>query len=99
MIPVSKLSHVLPPIYCPACSATKGVVRNGKSTSGHQRYLCQHCRKRWQLSFTYIAYHPGKPQQIIDMVMNGVGCRASARIMGIGLNTVLRHLKNSGHSQ
>ncbi|WP_252187162.1 IS1-like element transposase, partial [Escherichia coli] len=24
------------------------------------------------------------------------GCRASARIMGVGLNTVLRHLKNSG---
>ncbi|OUZ52815.1 hypothetical protein CBL20_11015, partial [Shigella flexneri] len=29
------------------------------------------------------------------MAMNGVGCRASARIMGVGLNTVLRHLKNS----
>ncbi|OEG27909.1 IS1 family transposase, partial [Shigella boydii] len=27
------------------------------------------------------------------MAMNGVGCRASARIMGVGLNTVLRHLK------
>ncbi len=25
--------------------------------------------------------------------MNGVGCRASARIMGVGLNTILRHLK------
>ncbi|ODQ08841.1 transposase, partial [Shigella sp. FC569] len=27
------------------------------------------------------------------MVMNGVGCRASARIMGVGLNTVLTSLK------
>ncbi|EGK22830.1 insertion element IS1 protein insA [Shigella flexneri K-218] len=27
------------------------------------------------------------------MAMNGVRCRASARIMGVGLNTVLRHLK------
>ncbi|OOM82740.1 transposase, partial [Escherichia coli] len=25
--------------------------------------------------------------------------RASARIMGVGLNTVLRHLKNSGRSR
>jgi hypothetical protein len=25
---------------------------------------------------------------VIDMAMNGVGCRASARIMGVGLNTV-----------
>ncbi|WP_432756230.1 IS1 family transposase [Escherichia coli] len=29
----------------PSCSATDGVVRNGKSTAGHQRYLCSHCRK------------------------------------------------------
>ncbi len=34
-----------------------------------------------------------------NMAMNGVGCRASARIMGVGLNTVLRHLKNSGRSR
>ncbi|AHA63770.1 Transposase [Shigella dysenteriae 1617] len=27
------------------------------------------------------------------MAMNGVGCRATARIMGVSLNTILRHLK------
>ncbi len=80
-------------IRCPSCSATEGVVRNGKSTAGHQRYLCSHCRKTWQLQFTYTASQPGTHQKIIDMAMNGVGCRASARIMGVGLNTVLRHLK------
>ncbi|OUK66093.1 transposase [Klebsiella pneumoniae] len=69
-------------IRCPSCSATEGVVRNGKSTAGHQRYLCSHCRKTWQLQFT-----------------NGVGCRATARIMGVGLNTIFRHLKNSGRSR
>ncbi|MGC9759545.1 IS1 family transposase, partial [Escherichia coli] len=26
-----------PSISCPSCSATDGVVRNGKSTAGHQR--------------------------------------------------------------
>ncbi|WP_406877748.1 IS1 family transposase, partial [Citrobacter freundii] len=69
-------------IRCPSCSATEGVVRNGKSTAGHQRYLCSHCRKTWQLQFTYTASQPGTHQKIIDMAMNGVGCRASARIMG-----------------
>ncbi len=73
--------------------ATEGVVRNGKSTAGHQRYLCSHCRKTWQLQFTYTASQPGTHQKIIDMAMNGVGCRATARIMGVGLNTILRHLK------
>ncbi|MDK1800950.1 MULTISPECIES: IS1 family transposase, partial [Klebsiella] len=80
-------------ISCPSCSATEGVVRNGKSTAGHQRYLCSHCRKTWQLQFTYTASQPGTHQKIIDMAMNGVGCRASARIMGVGLNTILRHFK------
>ncbi len=86
-------------ISCSSCSATEGVMRNGKSTAGHQRYLCSHCRNTWQLQFTYTASHPGTHQKIIDMAMNGVGCRATARIMGIGLNTILRHLKNSGRSQ
>jgi hypothetical protein len=49
--------------------------------------------KTWQISFTYTASQPGTHQKIIDMAMNGVGCRASARIMGVGLNTILRHLK------
>ena len=86
-------------ISCPSCSATDGVVRNDKSTAGHQRYLCSHCRKTWQLQFTYTASQPGTHQKIIDMDMNGVGSRATARIMGVGLNTFLRHLKNSGRSR
>jgi hypothetical protein len=61
--------------------------------------ICSHCRKTWQISFTYTASQPGTHQKIIDMAMNGVGCRASARIMGVGLNTILRHLKNSGRSR
>ncbi len=56
-------------ISCPSCSATDGVVRNGKSTAGHQRYLCSHCRKTWQLQFTYTASQPGTHQKIIDMAM------------------------------
>ncbi|MCS7395645.1 IS1-like element transposase, partial [Escherichia coli] len=36
-----------------------------------------HCRKTWQLQFTYTASQPGTHQKIIDMAMNGVGCRAT----------------------
>ncbi|MDV5474247.1 IS1-like element transposase [Klebsiella pneumoniae] len=87
-------------ISCPSCSATDGVVRNGKSTAGHQRYLCSHCRKTWQLQFTPHRFsNPVRTKKIIDMAMNGVGCRATARIMGVGLNTIFRHLKNSGRSR
>ncbi|MDI7036836.1 IS1 family transposase, partial [Escherichia coli] len=31
-------------ISCHACSAIEGVVRNGKTSVGHHRYLCSHCR-------------------------------------------------------
>ncbi|WP_148935835.1 IS1 family transposase, partial [Escherichia coli] len=44
-------------ISCPSCSATDGVVRNGKSN------LCSHCRKTWQLQFTYTASQPGTHQK------------------------------------
>ncbi|WP_173676699.1 IS1 family transposase, partial [Escherichia coli] len=83
-------------ISCPSCSATDGVVRNGKSTAGHQRYLCSHCRKTWQLQFTYTASQPGTQQKIIAIAMHGVGCRASDRIIGFGLTTILRQLTQSG---
>ncbi|WP_353376935.1 IS1-like element transposase, partial [Klebsiella pneumoniae] len=87
-------------ISCPSCSATDGVVRNGKSTAGHQRYLCSHCRKTWQLQFTYTASQPGTHQKIIDMAMNGVGCRATARIMGVGPDGVVRNGKSTaGHQR
>ncbi|WP_348270303.1 IS1 family transposase, partial [Escherichia coli] len=29
-------------ISCPSCSATDGVVRNGKSTAGHQTHHLPH---------------------------------------------------------
>ena len=45
-----------------------------------------HCRKTWHSSQDS---QPGKEN--LDMAMNGVGCRATARIMGVGLNTILRH--------
>uniref|UniRef100_UPI0011617554 IS1 family transposase n=1 Tax=Shigella flexneri TaxID=623 RepID=UPI0011617554 len=45
-------------IRCRSCSATEGVVRNGKGTAGHQRYLCSHCGKTWQLQSTYTASQP-----------------------------------------
>ncbi len=28
----------------PSCAVTEGVDRNGKSTAGHQHYLCRQCR-------------------------------------------------------
>ncbi len=58
-------------ISCPSCSATDGVVRNGKSTAGHQRYLCSHCRKTWQLQFTYTSLKKLRPQSVTSRIQPG----------------------------
>ncbi|XPE50447.1 IS1-like element transposase [Shigella flexneri] len=81
-------------ISCPYLQLD-GVVRNGKSTAGHQRYLCSHCRKTWQLQIHCTASQPGTHQKIINMAMNGVDAGDCPRIMGVGLDAILRHLKNS----
>lgn len=81
-------------VVCLRCSEAKGVIRNGHSTSGAQLYRCRLCLKTFQLSFQYNAAKPDIHQSIIDMAMNGSGCRDTARVLGISLNTVLRHLKN-----
>ncbi|AHA63341.1 Transposase [Shigella dysenteriae 1617] len=86
-------------ISCPSCSATDGWCVTAKALPDISAISCSHCRKTWQLQFTYTASQPGTHQKIIDMAMNGVGCRATARIMGVSLNTILRHLKNSGRSR
>lgn len=81
-------------VVCPRCSETQGVIHNGHSTSGAQLYRCKLCLKTFQLSFQYNAAKPDTHQSIIDMAMNGAGCRDTARVLDISLNTVLRHLKN-----
>ncbi|WP_141070828.1 IS1 family transposase, partial [Escherichia coli] len=52
---------------CPSCSASDAVLRSRKTTAGHKPYLCSHCRKTWQLQFTYIASQPRTHPKIIDM--------------------------------
>ncbi|MGG7483899.1 IS1 family transposase [Escherichia coli] len=39
----------------PPVQLLTGDVVNGKSAAGHQRYLCSHCRKTWQLQFACTA--------------------------------------------
>ncbi|WP_404856210.1 IS1 family transposase, partial [Escherichia coli] len=43
-------------ISCPSCSATDGVVRNGKSTAAHPCYPFCHSRKTTPLQICYAAF-------------------------------------------
>ncbi|MBC8945653.1 transposase [Xenorhabdus indica] len=51
--------------------------------------------KTFQLNYTYQACNPGMKEQIVDIVMNNSGVRDTARVLKIGINTVIRTLKSS----
>lgn len=72
------------------------MVRNPK---GHDRFRCRDCHRVFQLTYTYQARQPGMKELITEMAFNGAGVRDTARTLKIGINTVIRTLKNSHQSE
>lgn len=68
------------------------MVRNPK---GRARFRCRDCHRVFLLTYTYEARKPGVKEQITEMAFNGAGVRDTARTLKIGINTVIRTLKNS----
>ena len=77
----------------PKSDGSESVRKNGYSTSRHQRYQCTDCRHTFQTDYSMKGSEPGMHEKIVAMAMNGSGCRETARVLGIRLNMVLRHLK------
>ncbi len=82
-------------VVCRYCHKSEDVKGHGKGSRGHPRYHCYACRKTFQLNYTYQACNPGMKEQIVDMAMNNSGVRDTARVLKIGINSVIRTLKNS----
>lgn len=53
----------------------------------------------FQLTCTYQARKPGVKVQIVDMAFSDAGVRDTVRTLKIGINTVIRTLKNSCQSE
>ncbi|CDI27149.1 insertion element protein [Klebsiella pneumoniae subsp. rhinoscleromatis ATCC 13884] len=51
------------------------------------------------LTYTYEARKPGVKEKITEMAFNGAGVCDTARTLKIGINTVIRTLKNSRHDE
>ncbi|PHM61143.1 transposase [Xenorhabdus ishibashii] len=82
-------------VVCRYCHKTEEVKGHRKERTDHPRYHCYACRKTFQLNYAYQACYPGVKKQIIDMAVNNSGVRDTARVLKIGINTVIRTLKNS----
>ena len=85
-------------VHCSRCHSAL-VYRHGRNPKGQSRFRCRECRCVFQLTYTYQARKPGVKEQIVDMSFNGAGVRDTARTLRIGINTVIRTLKNSRRSE
>ncbi|MFA2401659.1 IS1 family transposase [Escherichia coli] len=84
-------------IHCPRCQSAQ-VYRHGQNPKGRDRFRCRDCHRVFQLTYTYQARKPGMKELITEMAFNGAGVRDTARTLKIGINTVIRTLKNSRQS-
>jgi len=84
-------------LECIHCKSTD-VIKAGKNKSyvnpeGKQRYKCKNCMKSFQKDYKYLARLPSVKEKIIEMAINSSGTRDTARVLGIGKDTVTRTLK------
>jgi transposase-like protein len=77
-------------VHCPRCNSDR-VYRHGKTPAGHVRYRCPVCPHVFQLTYTYEA----RKEKIVDMAFNGSGVCDTACVLKIGINTLIRALKNA----
>ncbi len=89
---------VIVDLHCSRCQSVQ-VYRHEKTPKGHERFRCRDCHRVFQLTYCYEARKPGVKDQITEMAFNGVGIRATAPMLKIGINTVIRTLKNSRHEE
>lgn len=81
-------------IHCPRCQSDL-VYRHGRNPKGHDRFRCRECHRVFLLTYTYETSKPGVKEHITEMAFNGAGVRDTARMLKIGINSVIRTLKNS----
>ena len=97
-------------IHCPRCQSAQVCLpgrnltlkalllthnRHGQNPKGRDRFRCRDCHRVFQLTYTYQARKPGMKEMITEMAFNGAGVRDTARTLKIGINTIIRTLKNS----
>lgn len=81
------------PVKCFRCVDEKILmVKNGKTLSGKQRYLCKICKATRVENYTYCAYQSNIDQQIILLTKEGLGIRSTARVLQISTTTLLKRI-------
>ena len=61
--------------------------------SGIQKFFCKHCKKYQQGKYSKNAWLPGTGDRIRNLLVEGVSLRGIARILKIGLSTVMQKIR------
>jgi transposase-like protein len=72
---------------CPHCESEK-IVKNGISRHGHQRWICRGCEKTFGEKDKR-RVDPAKKEQALAYYLEGVGLRATERLLGVSHNSVM----------
>ena len=84
-------------IKCPSCRKQK-VAKYGFSFKGKQRYICRNnlCKKNtFILDYSNKGWLPEVKYKILQMAINGSGIRDTVRVLGVGINTVIKQIKKN----
>ena len=80
-------------IKCFRCVDGKNLmVKNGKTKSGNQRYICKICHKTKVATYIYKAWNQDVNQKIILFTKEGLGIRSTARLLKISTTTLLKRI-------
>ena len=68
-------------------------IKVGKALNGKQRFQCKQCHKKQLQQYSHNAKDPLLNQNIIALTKEGVGIRATARLLGISPTTLIARIK------
>jgi insertion element IS1 protein InsB len=77
-------------LNCQYCSGR--CVKNGRSKSGKQRYVCRECGKSKQGTYVYLACDNQINKQIVRFLKEGLGILSISRLLRISSNTVSQRI-------
>lgn len=71
----------------------KTASKTVRKKNGQQRFKCKHCNKSQQAKYAYNACDQNLNYNIIALTKEGVGIRATARLLGISPTTLIDRIK------
>jgi len=81
---------------CNYCSQV--VVKAGQRKNGVQKYQCKSCKKYQQKEYQYKAYENNINQNVVHLLVEGIGIRGIARVLRISITTVIDRIKRIARS-